>query len=82
MTIYIPVGATHFSTGFCGEAPMFWRWSFTHYNTVNEEYLQPMYILQYYDGNRWINDKTSSSRRFRPISEFDNWNPTADCSDE
>lgn len=82
MTISVPTGATHFSTMYCGDAPTFWRNRFTHYNTVTEEYMQPMYILQYYDGKRWVDDSTARSRRFRPTAEFDSWDPSSDCSEE
>lgn len=77
----IPKGAEYFTTGYCGDAPTFWRRRFTHYNSLNEERLQPMYVVQVYDNGRWEDDSSASLRRARPISLFNNWNPAADCDD-
>jgi hypothetical protein len=65
--VCVPTGATHFSTTYEYDAPMFWRRRFTHYNTVNEERLQPMYVLQHYWMGHWIDDPIASPRRFQPI---------------
>lgn len=59
----VPEGTTHFQDVPEPGVRQFWKRIFTHYNSVNEERLQPMYRYEWFDAHikRWISD---SPQRF------------------
>lgn len=63
--IPIPGGATKFDI--CYGSVMFWKSLPTEYSKENAKWYRHWH---YWSGSGWIEDRTVSTRRFRPIDEF------------
>lgn len=61
----IPFGTTHVyppNPLNYNPQPDFFKLEFTHYNSVNEEFLQPMYQLWFWYRGGWVKEKSFCNR--------------------